>query len=234
MAESAHGGRLRRPLLPLLLVLLATLLAARLPAGFTVTGQVLYGAAEGATAAATADIVRVYASNATYMRMRAEGLAQTDNARGSKLFAEAQASTNKALAKAAKAAGVDVVTVPGGVSGGEVAIPDLTAQVIELLPLYHVEGKVLTGSTQDARLVAEVDSAQLLAAIPAWQDYQRLTDDQPDYHFLRKKAQEQYERALLKVARAGGYDAVVERGGVTCRLGPVPDLTKTAIAALES
>jgi hypothetical protein len=223
----------RRPGPGALCALLLALVAA-VPAGLVVTGQVLYGAAEGATTAATVDIVKVYASNPSYMRMRAEGLSQTDNGRGSKLFAEAQAGTNKALARAAKNGNVDVLTVPGGVSGGEGPIPDLTVQVIDLLPVYHVEGKVLTGTVKDARLLAEVDSAQLLAAIPAWVEAQRLTEDQPDYHFLRKQAQEQYEKALLKAARDGGYDAVVERGGVTSRLGPVPDLTRAAIAALGS
>jgi len=216
--------------------LLSSLVAARHPEvlaeALEVVGQVLYGSADKATSAATVDIVTVYASNPTYMRMRAEGLSQTDRGRGSKLFADAQASTNKALIKVAKAAKVDVVTVPGGVSGGEKPIADLTAQVIDLLPVYHVEGKVLTGNAVNARMLAEVDSAQVLAAIPALREAQGLTEDQPNYHFLRKKAQDSYEKALIKVARDGNYDALVERGGVTSRLGPVPDLTRLAIAAL--
>jgi hypothetical protein len=217
--------------------LLLTLLAARhpgaLPEVLKVIGQVVFGTAENAATAATVDILTVYASNPTYMRLRAEGLSQTDGARGSRLFGEAQGSTNKALAKAAKAAGVDVVTVPGGVTGGDAPIADLTAQVIELLPVYHVEGKVLTGSVANARLLAEVASAELLAAIPAWQELQGLTEEQPNYHFLRKKAQDAYEKALLRVSRDGGYDGLVERGGITSRLGPVTDLTRLAISVLE-
>ncbi len=217
--------------------LLAALVAARLPEvlpdALQVVGQVLYGTIDNAKSAATVDIITVYASNPTYMRMRGEGLSQTDGARGSRLFADAQASTNKALVKVAKAAGVDVVTVPGGVTGGDKPAADLTAQVIDLLPIYHVEGKVLSGNAVNARLLAEVDTAQLLAAIPAWREAQGLTEDQPNYHFLRKKAQETYEKALLKVAHDGSYDALVERGGVTSRLGPVPDLTRLAIEALQ-
>ncbi len=77
-----------------------------------VTGQVLYGAAAGAQRGAVVDILAVYAQNPVYMRMKGEGLSETDGARGSKLFAEAQAATNKALCKVAKDARVDVITVP--------------------------------------------------------------------------------------------------------------------------
>jgi hypothetical protein len=226
----------RRSLAGLLLgvpVLLLALIAARVPEVLAVTGQVLFGEAQSAKHAATVDILTVYASNPTYMRMRLEGLSQTDGARGSKLFADAQASTNKALVRAAKAASVDLITVPGGVTGGDAPIPDLTAQVIELLPVYHVEGKVLTGNAVNPRLLAEIDSAQLLAAIPEWRELQGLTEAQPNYHFLRKKAQDKFENALRKVAHDGSFDALVEHGGVTSRLGPVQDVTKQAIAALE-
>jgi hypothetical protein len=168
------------------------------------------------------------------MRMKAEGLSETDGARGSKLFAEAQGCANKALVKVAKAEKLDVITVPGGLSGGTEPIRDLTSAVIDQLPIYYVEGRVLTGSAQDARSIAELDSAALLAAIPAWRESQTLTQDDANWHFLRKQAQDAFEKAVKKVARDNAWDAVVEKGGVTSRLGPVVDATQTAIAALGS
>jgi putative intracellular protease/amidase len=217
-----------------LLVPLALLLGAAATEALTITGQVLYGKADGATKAAVVDIVAVYAKNPIYMRMQADGLSQTDGGRGQKLFGEAQTATNKALIRAAKAAKVDVVTVPGGAKGGMGPIPDITQQVVELLPAYHVEGKVLTGSVPDARSIAVLDSAALLQAIPAYREYQLLKPDDVNYHFLRKQAQDQFEAAVKKAARDGGYDAVVEKGGVTCRLGPVPDITPQAVAAIRT
>jgi len=216
--------------------LLATLALALIAAvdGLVVTGQVLYGAADKAQRGATVDILAVYAHNPIYMRMKAEGLSETDGARGSKLFADAQACTNKALVKVAKAEKLDVITVPGGVSGGAEPIRDLTSAVVDQLPLYFVEGRVLTGATADARVVVELDSARVLAAIPAWRESQALTENDANWHFLRKQAQDAFEKAVKKVARDGGYDAVVEKGGVTCRLGPVADVTQLAITALGS
>jgi len=215
-------------------VLLAGLLLALCAAvdGLQVTGQVLFGSADKAQRAATVNILAVYAQNPIYMRMKAEGLSETDGARGTKLFAEAQAATNKALVKVAKTEKLDVITVPGGVSGGADPIRDLTSAVVDQLPLYYVEGKVLTGAATDARTIVQLDSASLLAAIPAWRESQALTENDANWHFLRKQAMDAFEKAVKKVARDGGYDAVVEKGGVTCRLGPVADVTRTAVVAL--
>lgn len=199
-----------------------------------VTGKVVYGKADGARTAAVVDILAVYAHNPIYMRMKAEGLSETDGKRGSKLFAEAQAATNKALATVALEGKVDVITVPGGVTGGERPISDLTQRVIDRLPVYHVEGPVLFGAVASARQIAELDSAAVLGAIPAWREAQKLTENDADYHLLRKKAREQFEAAVKKAAQNGEYDVVVEKKGVTCRLGPVADLTPAAIAALNA
>ncbi len=213
---------------------MTTTSAAGLPsAEVVVTGQILYGQAQGAQRAATADILAVYASNPAYMHMRALGLSETDNGRGTRMFQEARASTNKALAKAAAEGRIDVITVPGGVSGGEQPIPDLTVSVIDKLPVYFVDGKVLSGNAQTCRRAAELDSSTLLLAIPAWRESLALTENDANYHFLRKQAFEAYEKALKAAADDGGFDAVIERGGVSCRLGPVPDLTQQAVAALS-
>ena len=210
------------------------LIAATWADALAVTGKIVYGKVEGARTAAVVDILAVYANNPIYMRMKADGLSETDGKRGTKLFGEAQAATNKALAKVALEAKVDVVTVPGGVTGGERPIDNLTQRVIDKLPVYYVEGKLLFGLLADARQIAELDSAALLGAIPAWREQQKLTENDADYHFLRKKAQEQFEAAVKKAAHDGEYDAVVEKKGVTSRLGPVADLTPAALAALNA
>jgi len=215
----------------LLLASLALLFCAAVDA-LQVTGQILYGSADKAQRGAVVDILAVYASNPIYMRMKAERLSETDGARGSKMFADAQVTTNRSLVKVAHAEKLDVITVPGGLSGGSEPIRDLTAAVIDQLPLYHVEGRVLAGNAADARLIVELDSEQLLAAIPAWRESQSLTENDVNFHFLRKQALDAFERAVKKVARDGGYDAVAEKGGTTCRLGPVADVTQAAIAAL--
>jgi hypothetical protein len=211
-----------------------SLIAATWSDVLAVTGKVVYGKIEGARTAAVVDILAVYANNPIYMRMKADGLTETDGKRGTKLFAEAQAATNKALARVALEAKVDVVTVPGGVTGGERPIDDLTQRVIDKLPVYHVEGKLIFGVLADARQIAELDSTALLGAIPAWREAQKLTENDADYHFLRKKAQEQFEAAVKKAAHDGEYDAVVEKKGVTSRLGPVADLTPAAVVALNA
>ncbi|MHC4846319.1 MAG: hypothetical protein ACYTCU_09175 [Planctomycetota bacterium] len=237
--RKASSGVSKRRLGAVLLAALVTLTAAvappveGLPAGdLVVSGQIVYGKAAGARRAATVDILKVYAQNPIYMRMKAEGLSETDGARGSKLFTEAQAATNKALAKAAKSARVDVITVPGGVSGGDEPIANLTQNVIDLLPLYHVDGTVLYGSTRNMRAVAELDSDTLLAAIPEYTEYLLLSPNDASYHLLRKKFQDAFKAAVRKAARDGNYDVVAEKGAVTSRLGAVADITPLAIAAL--
>ena len=111
---------------------------------------------------------------------------------------------------------------------------DLTPSVIDKLPVYHIEGKVLFGNASTARLVVQLDSAALLAAIPAWREAQKLTPNDANFHLLRKRAHEQFEAAVKKAAADGHFEAVAERGAVTCRLGPVADITPAAMAALES
>ncbi len=104
--------------------------------------------------------------------------------------------------------------------------------MIEQLPIFYVEGKVLTGAVLDARTVVELDSAALLAAIPAWRESLTLTENDANWHFPAQAAQDAFEKAVKTVARNNGYDAIVEKGGVTSRLGPVADVTQAAITAL--
>lgn len=221
----------RRTLLAGLAILLAV--AAAPLAELVISGQVLYGSPRGAHSAAVVDILTVYDNNPAYMRMRALGLGETD-AHGSQLFQKARQTTNTSLARVARDHGVDVITVPGGVEGAEGAVPDLTAEVIEHLPLYCIEGQVLHGRETGAQAVAEVDGQAVLATIPEYQEWQTLDPSNARYHLLLKSWNDLFVRALKTVAREQGLDAIVEKGGVTSRLGPVPDVTSAAIGALRS
>ena len=90
-----------------------------------VTGQVVYGTVAGADTAATVDIVEVYNNNPAYMRLKQYGLSETQG-RGKSLFEEARASTNKALAAVARRHGVDVITIPGGVTSDSTTVEMIT------------------------------------------------------------------------------------------------------------
>jgi len=208
--------------------------SAPMPAGdVVVTGQVIYGSADGAHRAAEADIVLVYNNDPAYMRMKSLGISDT-SARGESLFEEAESSVKKALAVVARRHRLDVMTVPGGVTGGELAIRSLTDEVIDELPLFCVEGTVLHGRVAGAQRMGELDSQALLEAIPAYVEWLPLDEDDARYHILRKRYQDDFARAVRAVARSEGLDAVVEKGDLTARLGPVPDVTRTAIESLGS
>lgn len=234
MQGHAHrcGGRPSR-LVPLFLAL-GFLLAAAAPLGeLVVTGKILYGAGQAARAAGTVDIVSVYNQNPAYMRMKAQGLSENDS-RGKALFEIAQKWANKALATVARDHGLDVITVPGGVQGGDRPAPDLTQQVIDELPFYYVEGNVLHGSVAGARSIAEVDSQAVLSAIPAYAEWLGLDENDARWHILRKSYLDSFNKALTRTVRDQGLEAVVERGGVTSRLGAVLDVTAAVIQALTA
>ena len=216
-----------------LLALLLTGLAASPTADVVVTGQVIYGSAEGAKRAAVADVVNIYDQSPAYMRMKVLGLSES-TPRGKALFREAQQGVNRALARVAARHGLDVITVPDGVQGGDAPITDRTPEVIADLPVFCVEGQVLHGDPGGARMLAEIDSPALLAAIPAYQEWQALDATDARYHILRKNYQDAYQSAIRGVVRNQGLEAVVEKGGVTSRLGPVPDVTRAAIEFLGS
>ncbi len=198
-----------------------------------VTGKVLYDSGKKHTRAATVDVRTVFSNNAAYMHMKAKGLRETES-RGKPLFSAAKASTDKALRDAAQQAKVQVITVPGGVSGGDKPVADLTRKVIDRLPIYHVDGKVEFGRQQGASNIAQIDTQAVLEAIPEYREAKRLGEDDARFHLLRKKYMDELTRVVQLSARRGGHDAVVELGGVTSRLGPVPNVTATAIAAVDS
>jgi len=207
-------------------------LAAGPLAELVITGQILYGKAEGAEHAAVADIVTVYDNNPAYSRMREAGLSETDGGRGQTLFDAAQDAAHKALAGTARPRDIDVITTPGGVSGGDHPIDDVTQDVIDRLPLFHVEGKVLQGRARGAQVLGEIDSQQVLHAIPEYLEWLTLGEDDARYHLLRKHWQDEFNRVVREVWHDNSADCVVELGGSTSRLGPVPDWTQQAIDAL--
>lgn len=214
------------------IVVALALVAAAPMAGLVITGQILYGKADGAKRAAVTDIVRVYNNNPAFMRMRDAGLSESDGGRGSLLFEDAKAAANKSLATAAHEYTVDIITTPGGVSGGDDPIDDLTDDVISRLPVYYVEGNVLHGRAKSARSLAEVDGDAILRAIPEYLEWLGLAESDARYHILKKKWNDDFNRVVKKVMTDGQHEAIVELGGATSRLGPVLDLTSVAIAAL--
>jgi hypothetical protein len=220
------------------LVLLVALLGAAPPTApgdeLEITGQILYdGRTNGADRAAVVDILRVYNHNPIYMYMKSLGLRETDPA-GRPLFALARKATDRALTDVARSRKIDVITVPGGVRGGSHPIPDLTTSVIDRLPVYHVHGTVHYGRAVSAKRIAQLDSRAVLAAIPAYQEARALDQSDARFHLLRRRYLDELNRVVQRAARLGDYDAVVERGGVTSRLGAVPDITSTAIGAIDT
>ncbi|MCB9897388.1 MAG: hypothetical protein H6825_05245 [Planctomycetes bacterium] len=215
-----------------LIGLVLTALAASPVTELVITGQILYGRAQGASTAAVTDIVRVYNNNPAFMRMRDAGLSETDGARGTTLFEDAKTAANKALASVAALREVDVITTPGGVSGGDDPIDDVTDDVIGWLPVYYVEGQVLQGRSRSAKSIGEVSSDQVLNSIPEYVEWLGLDETDARYHILMKHWNDTFNRVVKKVMMDNQFDAVVELGGTTSRLGPVPDLTQDAIAAL--
>ncbi len=196
-----------------------------------VTGQVLYGSANGAQTAAVVDILDVYNNNPAYMRLKEFGLSETQG-RGKQLFEEARASTNKALAAVARRHGIDVITVPDGVTSDE-GVSDLTSEVMDQLPTYCIEGNLLHGSNPRLmQSVGELDSQMVLEAIPAYIEWTGLDENDAQFHLLQKSYLDKFSKAVKKVARDQGLDGLAEQGDVTSRHGSVPDVTRAVIEAL--
>ena len=205
--------------------------ASESAADVEVTGQVLYGTANGAKSAATVDIVQVYSNNPAYMRLKQFGLSETQG-RGKDLFQEARASTNKALAAIARRHGIDVIPVPGGVTSAG-TVSDHTREVIDQLPIFSMEGTLIHGNNPRAiQSVGELDSQAVLESIPAYLEWKTLGANDAQYHLLQKSYLDQFSKAVKKVARDQGLDGIAEKGNVTSRLGNVPDVTRAVVEAL--
>lgn len=228
-----HTTPLRaRGLLAALALAFVSLAAAPLADELVVSGTVLYGKASGATRGAEVDIERVYENNPAYLRIEEQGLSKTSG-HGKKLFDEARRTTKSALAQIANDYDLHVIAHLGGVSGGEIAIDDHTDEVIELLPMFYIDGEVLHGNKRATTGVTQMDRQAVLDAIPAYNQWKDLDEDDADYYFLQTKYQKQYRDALKAVVLEENANVVVEFGGVTSRGDEIPDLTQTVIDALE-
>lgn len=207
------------------------LIAASVP-DLRVTGRVFYGKAEGARSVGVVDIRVIYASNPAFLRMKAFGLSETDGGRGQHLFDESQVAARHALARIATDNGLDVITQIGGVSGAQTEPVDFTQQVIDALPHFYVEGKLLHGNVRGARSIAEIDSQTLLAAIPSYIEWLGSDPSEARYHILKKDYEDKFGRAVRQSARDAGADVIVEKGAATSRHGELKDVTSQAVSVL--
>lgn len=201
--------------------------------GPTVTGPVYYGEARGATKVGEVAIRLVYAENPAFIRLRALGLSESDGGRGQALFDAAQVAAKRALARVANDHELDLIVEIGGVSGAD-GVVDRTGEVVEQLPHFHVEGKVLHGSERNARQLAEIDSLAVLMTIPSFVEAQALDESNARFHILQKDYQDRFAAALRKTARDGNYDVLVEKGAATSRFGAILDVTQQTITALSN
>lgn len=195
-------------------------------------GVVVFGPLDNPSRGAEVDINRVYANHPAFMRMQELGLDVADS-RGKTLFAQAKKSVKSALAAVAESEDLHVITDLGGVSGGDIEILDQSQKVIDLLPVYHIDGAVLSGTKKARANVAEMDKEAVLQAIPAYRDWLNLDPSDTRYHFLKEEWNLIYQEALSTVVRNESLEAVAEPGAITSRLEAAPVITDRVIEALE-
>ena len=214
-------------------LLCAPLFLAWTPSGdLEIKGKLLYGTAAGARTGAVVDLDAVFAKIPVYMYMKAQGYSETEP-QGRPLFDKARKTWKTTLAMVAVSKGVDVVTAPGEVVGGDIPVRDLTQDVIGKLPKYYIHGTRHYGRNQSPVSVATVASARVLNQIPAYREFKKLSPRDASYHLLGDEYEKIFTRALTTSAREGLHEVVVEMGGVTSRLGYVPDITDAVIRNLS-
>jgi len=221
--------------LSLLVILTLPVLATEVSDGELIIDKatVVFGPLSNPTRGAEVDINQVYGNHPAFMRMEELGLDRSEG-RGKQLFSQAKKGVKSALAAVADSEDLDVIAHLGGVSGGEIAIEDQTLAVIDLLPVYHIDGSLWAGKAKARDDVAEMDKEAVLQAIPAYRDWLSLDPDDTHYHFLKAEWEKIYQHALKAVVRDEVLQAVVQTGGVTSRLEPAPDITDMVIAALPT
>lgn len=90
------------------------------------------------------------------------------------------------------------------------------------------------GSGEHPRTPATILADEVWANIP---EYRRIVDeglseDDPAYHLLLKKASERFARALQKAAKRDGHDMIGEAGSISVREGSgktIPDITQALV-----
>lgn len=108
-------------------------------------------------------------------------------------------------------------------------------------PQYRVDdvSLVYLGNPRLFKKPCAVSADQVYRAIPEYKEIleKGLTDKDPKYHFLMKKASEKFSRAIGDVAKADGYDLVAGIGAVvpvTPETPAVPDVTTSVIAKIPA
>lgn len=83
---------------------------------------------------------------------------------------------------------------------------------------------------------AVLTTATVFNSIPEWKKIKKknLKKSDAEYHLLLKKANEKFNKALLKVHDASSYDIMAEVGAIKCTDCTPTDVTSALIANLPS
>ena len=98
--------------------------------------------------------------------------------------------------------------------------------------------KVYYGNQRLFQRPACVDCDRVYAKIPEYQEVLRrgLTDKDPQYHILMKKASKRFAAAVKKMARGKNHDLVAQTGAVRKakeKAKDIPDRTQDVIDSLD-
>lgn len=98
--------------------------------------------------------------------------------------------------------------------------------------------RVYYGNQRLFQRPAHVDCDRIYARIDEYQEIlrRRLTDKDPAYHILMKKASKRFAAAVKKMARDKRHDLVAQQGSVTKsdkKAKDIPDRTDAVIQALD-
>ncbi len=98
--------------------------------------------------------------------------------------------------------------------------------------------KVYYGNQRLFQRPATVDCDRVYAKIPEYKEIlsRRLTDKDPQYHLLMKKASKRFSAAVKKMARAKKHDLVAQAGAVRKakdKAKDIPNRTDEVIKALD-
>jgi len=93
---------------------------------------------------------------------------------------------------------------------------------------------VYLGQGKHPRQPAQISADQVWAEIPEYKQIldEKLTDDDPKYHLLLRKATARFERALKKASERDGYDMIAEVGAIdrtSDDAAEIPDITSDLI-----
>ena len=102
-----------------------------------------------------------------------------------------------------------------------------TFQVVDPDGVYFGEG-------ESPKTPAVIVADTVWAEIPEYKKIveEELTDEDPRYHLLLKKATERFEQALEKLARRDGYDMIAEQGAIEVKgdkQKEIPDETEDMV-----